>query len=59
MGDKKLTPCKGCEDRVPGCHGGCEKYRAFREELDRKKEERLDELKKDALFGDYMKRRSR
>ena len=31
------NPCKECGDRHPGCHGGCEKYKAWREEVDRKK----------------------
>ena len=27
-----ISPCKGCEDRVVGCHGGCERYKDFREQ---------------------------
>lgn len=23
------SPCKDCENRVVGCHGKCEKYKAF------------------------------
>lgn len=26
-----LPPCKDCPDRAPGCHGKCEKYKAFAE----------------------------
>lgn len=26
-------PCKDCEDRAPGCHGYCEKYKEYRQEL--------------------------
>lgn len=29
-------PCKGCECRSVGCHGGCERYGAWRKELDEK-----------------------
>lgn len=25
-------PCIDCKDRVVGCHGTCEKYKAFKEE---------------------------
>ena len=25
------TPCKECQDRKVGCHGSCEKYKAFKE----------------------------
>lgn len=28
-----VPPCKDCADRVLGCHAGCEKYHAFREEV--------------------------
>lgn len=24
------SSCKDCEDRNPGCHGSCEKYREYR-----------------------------
>lgn len=27
-------PCKGCEDRIIGCHAVCEKYQDFRKKLD-------------------------
>ena len=39
------APCKGCTDRKVACHGGCEKYLAFRaaadEELARQAKHRL------------------
>jgi len=25
-------PCQGCEDRNPGCHSSCEKYKAWKAE---------------------------
>lgn len=28
------APCHHCPDRAPGCHSVCEKYRAYRAELD-------------------------
>lgn len=24
-----ITPCKGCEKRVVGCHGKCKEYQAW------------------------------
>ena len=24
-----ISPCKGCPDRYPGCHGSCEKYKEW------------------------------
>ena len=30
--------CKGCKDRVPGCHGYCEKYKREAAEWEKMKE---------------------
>lgn len=38
--DRSLAPCRGCQDRHVGCHGGCERYREYREERDRRLAER-------------------
>lgn len=35
-----IAPCKDCPDRVVGCHGKCEKYQAYRVEVDELKLER-------------------
>ena len=32
-----IPPCKGCEKRLPGCHGSCEAYKAFRVEWEKYK----------------------
>lgn len=35
----KKAPCKGCEERHPGCHAECESYKAWaeaRQELNRR-----------------------
>lgn len=29
------APCMNCPDRSPGCHGRCERYKAFRGEKDK------------------------
>ena len=34
--DKKM-PCKGCEDRNEACHGRCEAYRKYAEEMRKKR----------------------
>lgn len=31
-----MCPCKGCEVRSENCHAGCEDYKRFRSELDKK-----------------------
>ena len=28
------VPCRGCADRTPGCHGGCERYGEFRRQVE-------------------------
>lgn len=33
------APCRNCEDHRAGCHGGCERYLAFKGELDRRNAE--------------------
>lgn len=27
------SPCLDCEDREPGCHGSCEKYLAYKDQV--------------------------
>lgn len=34
----RKTPCKDCPDRRPGCHSGCDRYRAWQKEWSRLKE---------------------
>ncbi len=38
----KATPCHGCEDRKVGCHGSCERYKAYDEA---KRDDYLDRVK--------------
>lgn len=35
MTNRLHSPCKDCPDRVVGCHGKCEKYKAYRVEVDK------------------------
>ena len=28
-----ISPCKGCEERYPGCHDHCEKYAKWKAEV--------------------------
>lgn len=32
-------PCRGCEDRDETCHGICERYKTWRDEREKAKEE--------------------
>lgn len=36
----KQTPCKNCDRRQVGCHSKCDNYRLFREQIDKKKEDK-------------------
>ena len=27
-----MNPCHKCSDRVPGCHGSCPRYKAWKDE---------------------------
>lgn len=36
-------PCKECPDRVLGCHKTCEKYLAYREQLDAERAQKTTE----------------
>ena len=34
----KKSDCYGCDERHQGCHAECEKYKKFREAIDKRKE---------------------
>ena len=34
----KVTPCKGCQDRALACQTKCEKYKAFKADLKKRKD---------------------
>ncbi|MGN0693750.1 MAG: hypothetical protein ACI4LK_02425 [Lentihominibacter sp.] len=44
----KITCCKGCEKRFPGCRSECEEYLEERRKLDEYNEEKYRELRKAA-----------
>lgn len=37
------APCKGCTDRVLGCHGKCDRYKAYRARIDSANEKKRRE----------------
>nr|DAH94468.1 MAG TPA: hypothetical protein [Caudoviricetes sp.] len=39
-----MSPCMGCVIRTEGCHAICMRYAAYREELEKKREKRKQEL---------------
>lgn len=40
------APCYGCGERAAGCHGRCERYRAFRAGVDERNQARYEEMMK-------------
>ena len=53
------APCHHCPDRAPGCHSVCEKYRAYRAEMDAAHEKRVREAAvndEGAVRGDKIRR---
>lgn len=46
--------CKGCEERHVGCHSTCEIYKAYREELDKAKEARIQAYKECDVMDGYI-----
>lgn len=53
------APCHNCPDRAPGCHSVCEKYRAYRAEMDAAHEKRVREAAVNdagAARGDKIRR---
>lgn len=53
--------CKGCEKRVPGCHGSCDKYKEEKTAHEARKEKKrqktqLDEYQSKAIQRSISKR---
>ena len=34
----EISPCKGCTERNPGCHGSCDRYKEWKERYDAQQE---------------------
>ena len=50
----KIRCCHGCEEeRFPGCHASCERYKAERAALDRENEEIHKAKQRDAIRSEY------
>ena len=51
----KVSPCKGCADRNPGCHDHCEAYKEWKAERDKVREY----LRENYITIDESKKRKR
>lgn len=50
------APCLHCEDRVPGCHGNCERYKLWRAPFLKAREERIKINEADGITIDRIRR---
>lgn len=50
---KIKSPCLDCDDRVVGCHSSCEKYAAYRAEIDTDKSVITEVKTKENLIYSY------
>lgn len=50
----EACPCRNCKERRQGCHAECEKYSAWRTELQADKETAIKTLEKDAILNDFV-----
>lgn len=51
------SPCLGCENRAPKCHGACEVYKLYKQDLASIKEVISREKQDVRLVRDYVNRR--
>ena len=48
-----MCPCKGCEVRSENCHAGCEDYKKFRKDMEKKAEARNKARQIDMYMRDH------
>ena len=48
-----MNGCKGCEERHEGCHGECERYKAWKEERDRIREDLYRQKMNEKILSNY------
>ena len=51
-----VSPCKGCPERMLGCHSNCEAYASFRAECDALLEARRSKQEYNDYIDDTLKR---
>lgn len=53
------SPCKDCPDRILGCHGRCERYKAFRAEREKEYAWRHEQYVMDTPSADLERKTRR
>ena len=51
--------CKGCENRVVGCHSTCEEYNKYKNVVDAEKEEERKQKEIDGFLNRYNKEKKK
>ena len=54
-GNAYVSPCKDCADRHEKCHQTCEKYLAFRKDVDKEREHIKQMKEKNGLVMGHMR----
>ena len=54
---ERNAPCKGCADRVVGCHGKCDRYAAFKAQNDKERDQRREFLQQNDVLSDLHRKR--
>lgn len=63
MGLYENNPCFGCQERVAGCHGKCDKHQDWVSQLRDKQDviykQRNNDIKLSKFMGDSMRKRKK
>ena len=51
------APCRGCEDRVVGCHSTCPRYKEFKDGVEQLRQQRCEFLKWNDVLTDIHRKR--
>lgn len=54
MTKRRICPCRGCDKRHTGCHGGCEDYASWKETENTHKEIAIKEKHKETVLNDFQ-----
>lgn len=53
---KESVPCRNCPDREVGCHGKCEKYKAFKERMSEDRKKRVEAYAPEQQHENYCRK---
>ena len=59
MRDNAKTPCRGCEDRILGCHSTCQKYIDWKKKVQEYNDKMYADKKNSYMPEAFMLRRNK